>query len=63
MFRRGLLLRALAQAPAVTDEAGAVEALGHRPKLVAADATNLKVTYPLDLQLAEWILQQRKDVP
>jgi 2-C-methyl-D-erythritol 4-phosphate cytidylyltransferase len=26
---------------------------------VAADASNLKVTYPLDLQLAEWILQNR----
>ena len=62
MFRRGLLRRALEQAPAVTDEAGAVESLGLRPRLVAADATNLKVTYPLDLQLAEWILQQRKDV-
>jgi 2-C-methyl-D-erythritol 4-phosphate cytidylyltransferase len=63
MFRRGLLLEALTRAPAVTDEAGAVEALGHRPQLVAADATNLKVTYPLDLQLAEWILRNRKDLP
>lgn len=60
MFRHGLLSRALAAAPAVTDEAGAVEALGLHPKLVAADATNLKVTYPLDLQLAEWILMNRK---
>jgi 2-C-methyl-D-erythritol 4-phosphate cytidylyltransferase len=44
----------------VTDEASAVEALGLHPKLVAADATNLKVTYPLDLKLAEWILANRK---
>ncbi|HZV54090.1 MAG TPA: 2-C-methyl-D-erythritol 4-phosphate cytidylyltransferase [Rhodocyclaceae bacterium] len=60
MFRHGLLLAALESAPAVTDEAGAIEALGLHPKLVAADATNLKVTWPLDLQLAEWILSNRK---
>lgn len=63
MFRHGLLLEALQRAPAVTDEAGAVEALGHRPRLVAADATNLKVTYPIDLHLAEWILANRRPVP
>lgn len=60
MFRRGLLLQALENAPAVTDEAGAIEALGLQPKLVAADATNLKVTYPLDLLLAGWILENRR---
>ncbi len=60
MFRLGLLSQALAAARDVTDEAGAVEALGLQPKLVAADATNLKVTYPLDLHLAEWILANRK---
>jgi 2-C-methyl-D-erythritol 4-phosphate cytidylyltransferase len=59
MFRHKLLLDALAEAPGVTDEAGAVEALGYAPRLVAADVSNLKVTYPLDLQLAEWILQNR----
>ena len=31
-----------------------------RPRLVAGDATNLKVTYPLDLHLAEWILTNRR---
>jgi 2-C-methyl-D-erythritol 4-phosphate cytidylyltransferase len=59
MFRHGLLLKALERAAAVTDEASAVEALGLRPRLVAADATNLKVTYPLDLHLAELILRDR----
>ena len=59
MFRHKLLLDALTAAPQVTDEAGAVEALGYEPRLVAADVSNLKVTYPLDLQLAEWILQNR----
>ena len=59
MFRHGMLLDALEHAPAVTDEASAIEARGLQPKLVAADATNLKVTYPLDLQLAAWILANR----
>jgi 2-C-methyl-D-erythritol 4-phosphate cytidylyltransferase len=59
MFRHGMLLEALEYAPSVTDEASAIEALGLHPRLVAADATNLKVTYPLDLRLAEWILAGR----
>ena len=60
MFRYAQLVDALEHAPSVTDEASAIEALGLHPRLVEADATNLKVTYPLDLQLAEWILQNRK---
>lgn len=60
MFRYGLLTEALEYAPAVTDEASAIESLGLHPKLVAADATNFKVTWPLDLRLAELILQDRK---
>jgi 2-C-methyl-D-erythritol 4-phosphate cytidylyltransferase len=59
MFRHGMLLDALAFAPVVTDDASAVEALGLKPRLVAADATNFKVTYPLDLHLAELILASR----
>jgi 2-C-methyl-D-erythritol 4-phosphate cytidylyltransferase len=60
MFRYGLLRDALAACRDVTDEAGAVEALGLRPKLVRGDATNLKVTYPADLALAAMILRGRK---
>ncbi len=61
MFRHGFLRRALEAHPGVTDEAGAMEALGFRPRLVPADPTNLKVTYPIDLQLASWILQHRAE--
>ncbi|MCX7171594.1 MAG: 2-C-methyl-D-erythritol 4-phosphate cytidylyltransferase [Proteobacteria bacterium] len=61
MFRHAYLRRALENHAHVTDEAGAMEALGFHPKLVAADPTNLKVTYPLDLLLAKWILQHRGD--
>ncbi|MBE7421978.1 MAG: 2-C-methyl-D-erythritol 4-phosphate cytidylyltransferase [Zoogloeaceae bacterium] len=60
MFRYGLLREALSRSRAVTDEAAAVEALGHHPLLVPSDPDNLKVTWPADLALAERILQQRK---
>lgn len=60
MFRYGTLQAALARCREVTDEAGAMEAAGYRPRLVKGEATNLKVTYPADLGLAEWILRGRK---
>lgn len=60
MFRYGRLLEALKNCGAVTDEAGAIEALGLQPKLVGGDTTNLKVTYPADLALAAMILRGRK---
>lgn len=62
MFRYGPLLRALKamgdESP--TDESGAMERSGFRPKLVASDSRNLKVTYPADLDLAEMILAKGK---
>jgi 2-C-methyl-D-erythritol 4-phosphate cytidylyltransferase len=60
MFRYGRLQKSLENEMAVTDEAGAIEALGLKPKLVRGDATNLKVTYPADLALAAMILRARK---
>jgi 2-C-methyl-D-erythritol 4-phosphate cytidylyltransferase len=59
MFRHGLLLQALGRSGVVTDEAGAVEAMGLKPKLVQGSAANLKVTYAEDLQLAQTILTSR----
>jgi len=60
MFRLGLLQPALRQVgDAATDEASAVEALGHRPRLVAASLENFKVTYPADFELAERLLRSR----
>lgn len=61
MFRYIMLRRALEDARTVTDEASAIEAAGLHPRLVQGDATNLKVTYPLDLHLAEWILRNREN--
>jgi 2-C-methyl-D-erythritol 4-phosphate cytidylyltransferase len=63
MFRFELLRQALLSAVdnrvAVTDEAQAVEALGLRPKLIAGDADNIKITLPEDLPRAERILRSR----
>lgn len=53
MFRYALLKRALEQASEVTDEAGAVEALGLKPKLVEGSHRNFKITLPHDVALAE----------
>lgn len=59
MFRHGVLLQALEQTSDTTDEASAVEQLGLRPRLVEGRATNFKVTYPADLELAELLLRGR----
>ncbi len=60
MFRYAILKDSLQSCQAVTDEASAVESLGHTPRLVRGDNTNLKVTYPADLMLAAMILRGRK---
>ena len=63
MFRYAVLVRALeaAGAQTPTDEARAVEHLGMKPKLVASDMSNLKVTYPSDFHLAGLILQHMQE--
>ena len=57
MFRFGLLHAAMTNLPSATDEAQAIEALGHSARLVAGDSANLKVTYASDLKLAEILLR------
>ncbi|WP_035803244.1 bifunctional 2-C-methyl-D-erythritol 4-phosphate cytidylyltransferase/2-C-methyl-D-erythritol 2,4-cyclodiphosphate synthase [Deferrisoma camini] len=56
-FPLGLLVEALARAVErglpPTDEAGAVEALGRRPRIVVGDRRNLKITVPEDLEMAQ----------
>jgi 2-C-methyl-D-erythritol 4-phosphate cytidylyltransferase len=61
MFRYGLLKQALDAATDVTDEAGAIEAMGLAPKLVQGSARNMKVTLPGDLALAELYLKGLHD--
>ena len=60
MFRLGLLQRALAEAGEdITDEASAVEQLGHAPLLVPGEIENFKLTWPADFALAARLLETR----
>lgn len=56
-FRYGLLVEvinhAIEKKLMITDEASAIEAMGHQPLLVEGSSGNLKITYPEDLLLAE----------
>ena len=60
MFPLGLLRTALQQALEdgfeVTDEASAIEHIGLQPKLVEGSGSNIKITRPEDLALAEFYL-------
>lgn len=59
MFRYRLLCDALAAATdpdAITDDASAIEAMGHSPRLVEGHPCNLKVTRPADIRIAEMYL-------
>ena len=62
MFRYAILQHAFRNADCakITDEAQAVEALGVKPRLVHGSPSNIKVTYPEDVALAEAILAQRQ---
>lgn len=60
MFRIGMLLDALQRGTdGITDEASAIEAAGHRPRLVAGSLENFKITWPADFALAERLLGTR----
>jgi len=60
MFRLGLLQLALAATgDAATDEASAIEDLGHAPLLVPGEMENFKLTWPADFALAARLLETR----
>jgi 2-C-methyl-D-erythritol 4-phosphate cytidylyltransferase len=64
IFRTDLLQRAYHRAVEEgvlgTDDASLVEQLGEKVFLVEGDRENFKITYPLDLKLAEWIIHQKR---
>ena len=64
MFPLGLLRTAIEAALAdnaiVTDEASAIERLGHQPLLVEGHPDNIKITHPQDLLLAALFIQQQE---
>jgi 2-C-methyl-D-erythritol 4-phosphate cytidylyltransferase len=64
VFETSLLKRAYANLDkldkaAVTDDSFLVEALGHKVAIVESDASNLKITRPSDIAIAEAILKSR----
>jgi len=65
VFPLPMLLRALNVAIdgnlEITDDASAIELLGYLPRLVTGDLTNIKITNPSDLSLAEQIWLNQRD--
>ena len=59
---RTALSAALDKAPNITDDCMAVERLGGHIWLTEGSEENIKITTPLDLVLAEVIIQRRKEV-
>lgn len=65
VFRKALLTKAYRQAEenqfTGTDDASLVERLGETVKMVEGDRTNIKLTYPVDLELAKLIIDQTRN--
>lgn len=63
IFRRIILEEAyrlpLERLESATDDAGLVESIGGRIEMVAGSSENIKITVPVDLNVAEAILEQR----
>ncbi len=55
---RGALKKAKQDGLAITDDCSAVEHMGMSVKIVEGDERNIKITTPLDLNLAEMILEE-----
>ena len=57
---KGALKKAAEDGAAITDDASAVELLGYKVKIVEGDEHNIKVTTPMDLKIAEMLLEEMK---
>ena len=57
---RGALKKAAEDGAEVTDDCSAVERLGMKIKIVEGDERNIKVTTPMDLKIAELLLEEMK---
>ena len=55
---RGALKKAAADGAQLTDDCSAVERTGMKIKIVEGDERNLKVTTPMDLKIAELLLEE-----
>lgn len=57
---RGALEKAAKDGAIVTDDCSAAERMGMKIKVVEGDERNLKVTTPMDLKIAEMLLEETK---
>ncbi len=57
---RGALKKAKLDGAKITDDCSAVENMGMSVKIVEGDERNIKITTPLDLKLAEMLLEDMK---
>ena len=57
---KGALAKAAKEEAQITDDCSAVERLGMSVKIVEGDERNIKVTTPLDLKIAELLLEEMK---
>ncbi len=57
---KGALKKAYEDGAEVTDDCSAVELLGMKIKIVEGDERNLKITTPMDLKIAEMLLEEMK---
>ena len=55
---RGALKKAAQEKAAITDDCSAVERMGFKVKIVEGDERNIKVTTPMDLKIAEILLEE-----
>ena len=55
---RAALQSAIDQELPITDDCSAVELLGYKVKIVEGDEHNIKVTTPMDLKIAELLLEE-----
>ena len=55
---RGALAKAEQEGMQVTDDCSAVEQMGMKVKIVEGDERNLKVTTPMDLKIAQMLLEE-----
>ena len=61
LYREAVARRSARNLP--TDDAGLIEAIGVKPRLVEGDRTNVKITTLLDLSLAELFLKLPENDP
>lgn len=55
---RGALKKAVSEEAPITDDCSAVEMMGMSVKIVEGDERNIKVTTPMDLKVAEMLLEE-----